>query len=178
MIADWKQEIAIAWLVKQAMMDLDKENIFPYHMPELAASEENISNAERMLGHELDSRFKEFLHHANGWQAFWHAADLFGTADLIGGRRKETGQFLLKMIPDGVLCNSGIRRNDLLPISATKLDKDLFVITRPSSRYPGTVIWFAGEEVERYASFDEYFLAMVNFSRKDVEWLRRRKSAI
>lgn len=56
MIADWKQEIAIGWLVKQAMMDLDKENIFPYHMPELAASDEEIFKAERQLGHAIDAR--------------------------------------------------------------------------------------------------------------------------
>ena len=101
MIADWKQEIAVAWLVKQAMMDLDKENIFPYHMPELAASDEEIFKAEGQLGQAIDARYKEYLRRANGWQAFWHAADLFGTTDLISGQRKETGEFLLSMnLPD------------------------------------------------------------------------------
>lgn len=123
MIADWKQEIAIAWLVKQAMMDLDKENVFPYHMPELAASDEDIFKTERLLGHDLDARYKEFLRRANGWQAFWHAAELFGTKDLIGGQRKETEEFSLGMVPDGVLSKGGVKRCDLLPISATQLDK-------------------------------------------------------
>jgi len=156
-------------------MTLDKEKIFPYHMPEIAASKEALLDAERSLGHQIDAKYKQFLQCANGWQAFWHAADLFGTSDLIDGPRKEAGEFLLSMVPDEVLHKSAVKRTDLLPISATRLDKDLFVITRPPSPNPGSVIWFAGEEVERFVTFDEFFLAMVEYSRRDVEWLRRRR---
>lgn len=177
MISDWKQEIAIAWLVKQAMSELDKEGIFPYHMPEVAAYEEEISRVERQLCYPLDDGFKGFLRCANGWRAFWHSADLFGTNDLLAGDRKNIGDFLLSMLPDAVISTAGFSRTDLLPICATNLDKDLFVIARPSSVLPGTVIWFAGEEIERFATFDDYFLAMVEYGRQDVNWLKQRATA-
>ena len=90
--------------------------------------------------------------------------------ELAEARRQQ-----LSMVPDEVLHKSAVKRTDLLPISATRLDKDLFVITRPPSPNPGSVIWFAGEEVERFVTFDEFFLAMVEYSRRDVEWLRRRR---
>jgi hypothetical protein len=111
MIHDWKTEIGIAWMVKQAMMEYDKKKIFPYHLPELAASEHEISEAERQHGHPIDGRYKEFLRCANGWH----------------------------------------------------------------SQSARMVFWFAGEENERFLSFDDYFLAMVQYARQDVEWLKKRQ---
>jgi len=176
MITNWKAQIGLAWLVKQAMMELDTENIFPYHLPEIAAGKAEIDEAERSLGQPLDERYKEFLRHANGWPAFWHSADLFGTRDLMGGERKDVGEFLLSMLPDSVLSQSKLNRSDVLPICATKLDKDIFVLGKQNSPAPGIVVWFAGEEVERFPTFDEYFLAMVEYAKQDVEWLKRRRA--
>lgn len=173
MIEDWKQEIAVAWLVKQAMMELDEKRIFPYHLPNLAASAEQISTAEQIIGYSLDPKYKEFLKQANGWPAFWHSTDLFGTEDLLDGPRKETGDFQLSLLDESVLKGVGLRREELLPIGATKFDRDLFVLTNPPSNPPRRVIWFAGEVIERFSSFDDYFRAMVNLSRMDVERFRR-----
>src|SRR5665213_1897501 len=114
MITNWKAQIGLAWLAKQAMMELDTESIFPYHLPEDAAEKAEIDEAERALGQPLDERYKEFLRHANGWPAFWHSADLFGTRDLIGGERKHAGEFLLSMLPDSVLSENNLNRADLL----------------------------------------------------------------
>jgi hypothetical protein len=176
MIGNWKEQIAVGWLVKQAMMETDIEKIFPYHLPKVAAGKAEIDEAERALGQPLDERYKEFLRNANGWPAFWHSADLFGTQDLIGGERKNAGEFLLSMLPDSVLSQNNLNRADLLPICATKLDKDIFVLGRPCSPSPGIVVWFAGEEVERFPTFDDFFLAMVEYAKQDVEWLKRRRA--
>jgi hypothetical protein len=165
MIGDWKEAIAVAWLVKQALMEADKKKNWPCHLPEVAATEEQIQEAETVLGCPLDPRYREFLGYANGWPGFWHTADLFGTADFIGGPRKENAEFAIGMLDDAVLEKSKISRGDLLPISATKFDRDLFVIVRKGSTEAGVVIWFAGEEIERFATFDDYFLAMVDYNR-------------
>jgi hypothetical protein len=171
---NWKEQIAIAWLVKQACMELDKKNIFSYHLPNLAATEESIVLAEKKLGCRLDEKYRAFLQHADGWPCFWHNVDLFGTNDLIEGVKKETGEFALSMLDEEVLTKSGVKRHELLPIAATPVDKDLFVITKPSCRTPGSVLWFAGEEVERFKSFDDFFIAMTEYSRGDIQWFQKQ----
>ena len=91
------------------------------------------------------------------------------------GDKKENGEFILSMLDEGVLKNSGFKRQELLPIAATSVDKDLFVMTLPNSQSPGIVLWFAGEEVDRFQSFDDYFLAMVEYGRQDIQWFKENK---
>ena len=169
MITDYSIAIGHAWLVRQEMMELDKLKIWPYHLPEVAATDEQIFKAEKHLAHPIDPRYKAFLKRANGWPAFYQAVDLFGTDDLIGGPRNENAEFILSFLDDGILNKSQIKREELLPIAATRLDRDLFVITRPISKSPGNVIWFAGEEIDRFPNFDEFFLAMVEYNRIAVK---------
>ena len=176
MIQDWKQQIAVAWLVRQEMMGVDTQKLWPYHLPEVAAADEQLLEAEQHLGHSIDPRYKAFLKCANGWPAFYQAVDLFGTDDLIYGSRKENGEFILSLLDEAVVKKSGIKREDLLPIAATNLDRDLFVITRPTSNSPGIVIWFAGEEIDRFPNFDEFFLAMVEYNRIAVKRFKEQRT--
>jgi hypothetical protein len=168
MISDFSIAIGRAWLVKQEIMKLDKRRIWPYHLPEIAATDVQISQAEQRLAHVLDERYKALLKCANGWPAFYQAVDLFGTEDLISGPRHECGEFLLGYLEESVLNKCGFARAELLPIAATKSDRDLFVITRPHSSAPGIVIWFAGEEIDRFQTFDEYFLSMMEYNKKEL----------
>lgn len=177
MITDWKQEIAIGWLVKQGMMEVDTKKIFPYYLPELAATDEQIIEAEKHLGYALDSRYREFLKCSNGWHGFWHSADLFGTGDLIAGPRHDNAEFILSFLDDDFLRSRELQRQHLLPISATSLDRDVLVITCPASPLPGQVVWFAGQEIERFNSFDDYFLAMIEYGRQDIKWLKERQKS-
>lgn len=175
MIQDWKNEIAAAWQVKQAIMEADKNRVWTYHLPNVAATEDQILSAEKQLGYQLDERYRSFLKFANGWEGFVQTIDLFGTEDLIAGQRKETGEFIFSCLEDSVLKKSGVRRDELLVIGATSRHSDLFVITLPNSLAPGTVIWFASEEIQRFSSFDEFFLAMVDYNRLDLNALRNSK---
>jgi hypothetical protein len=156
------------------MMELDKRKIWPYHLPELAATNEQITKAEQHLGHLLDPRYKAFLKCANGWPAFYQSVDLFGVEDLNGGIKHECGEFQLGHLNDTVLDKSRIKRQELLPIGATSYDRDLFVITRPNAQMPGVVIWFAGEEIDRFFDFDEFFLAMVEYNRRELEDMKEQ----
>src|SRR6266496_5252633 len=128
MIDDWRQEIAIAWLVKQALMELDKGGLLPHCLPEVAASEDQLLQAEKHLGHKLDGRYQQFLKHANGWKGFLQTTDLFGTDDLIGGERHDYGEFVLSCLDDDLLGKNNISREDIFPIAASKFDRDLFVM--------------------------------------------------
>jgi hypothetical protein len=46
-------------------------------------------------------------------------------------------------------------------------------MTRRSASQPGMVVWLAGSEIDRFPSFDEYFMAMVDYDRLDrsYDWL-------
>ncbi len=75
-------------------------------------------------------------------------------------------------LEDEVLKKSDLRREDLLPFAASPVDRHLFVMTRKSAPHPGTVIWFDGSEVDRFPSFDEFFLAMMDYNREEIQALR------
>jgi hypothetical protein len=172
-IVDFSIAIAQTWLVKQQVMELDTRKIWSYHLPQVAATDEQILTAEQHLGHPIDARYKAFLKCANGWPAFYQTVDLFGTEDLINGPRNECGEFLLSCLDQSVVEKSGFKRGELLPLAATKFDQDFFVITRPASSFPGMVIWFAAEEIDRFANFDEYFLAMCEYNRTELQNFQR-----
>jgi hypothetical protein len=54
------------------------------------------------------------------------------------------------------------------------VDLDLVVIQRRAAAEPGTVIWFAGAEVDRYLMFDDFFLAMIEYNVREIEHLSTR----
>ncbi|NPC93238.1 SMI1/KNR4 family protein [Bacillus sp. WMMC1349] len=167
---NWKENIATMVLVKQELMKHDVKNIWPHHFPEVGASEEQIRVIEDQLGHNLDSMFRRFLKHANGWKGFYQTVDLFGTEQLQESAIKDYAKTFLD---DDVLKESGVSRTQLLPIAITEFDKDLFVLCLPNSSTPGEVIWFAGEEIDRFKNFNEYFLAMIDYNREEVFELKK-----
>jgi len=175
MINDFKIAIGLAWMVKQEVMEADKKKLWEYQLPEVAATEPEILDVEQCLGHPLDPRYKAFLLCASGWKTFYQTLDLFGVHDLSRGKRKELGDHMLSYVEDIVLKNSGVNRADLLPIAATPYDRDIFVIVRPNSLLAGYVIWFAGEEIDRFPTFDDYFLSMVEYNRLEAESLKNQK---
>lgn len=49
-------------------------------------------------------------------------------------------QVLLEAIDDVVLEESGVLRQELLPIAVSEFDRDLFVLCLPNSSRPGEII--------------------------------------
>lgn len=162
----WRDRIVAMVYVKQELMKLDVNGIWPHYLPELAASEETLRKTEDHLGFRIDQDYREFLKMANGWKGFLQTVDLFGTEEFSGSSTIQYAQSLLNFVEDGVIKSTGFSREELLPIAATKYDKDLFVMALPTSHAPGIVIWLAGEEVDRYSNFTEYFLAMIEYNRQ------------
>jgi hypothetical protein len=174
MIDDFRPIIGSIWMLKQKMMETDTNHIWEYHLPEVAATENDLLEAEKHLGHSVDSRYKAFLICANGWRAFYHTVDLFGTSDLYTGERYEVGQFVFGCLEDEVLRNSKLERADLFPIAATQRDRDLFLMGRPQTSIAGQVFWFAGEEVDRFDTFDDYFLSMAEYNKRGLVFLKNQ----
>lgn len=170
----WKDKIAVMFLVQEEIQRLDKIGLWQYYYPELAATEEQLTAVEARLGHSIDKGYRDFLICANGWKCFSQTINLFGTGDLMGSSLMDYALEMLCVLDDeNVLASSGFTKAELLPIAATFEDRDLHVITRPTSNEPGIVIWFSGQEVERYLNFEEYFLTMADYNRLEIDRLKK-----
>lgn len=170
---DCEREIAIAHLVKQKVAEVDISGLWSHPFPEMAASERNVSEVEGKLGFELDENLREFLIHANGWKSFFQSVDIFGCEDYLGGPRHERASALLSSLEDlQDIC--GFELTDFMPFAVSSDDIDVFAITRSTSRTPGKVFWFAGGLVDQFSDFNEWFLSMVDYNRRQFQKLREQ----
>ncbi len=53
---EWKKRIAIAYMVKQKISEVDVDGLWSLQYPELAASEEQIVEAEAVMHYRLPFR--------------------------------------------------------------------------------------------------------------------------
>ena len=60
----------------------------------------------------------------------------------------------------------------MTPIAVASEDKDVIAVGRPGSQVAGQVVWFAGEEVERYAHFKDWFEGEVASHQRALDRLR------
>jgi hypothetical protein len=159
--------------VKEAIASVDTEHLWPYRLPRVAVNERQLADLERALGEELDPGYRTFLSLAAGWPNFHQACDLFGPDELLGAGLGARASELQSYLEPIALEQSKIVHDEVRPICCSAHDIDLFVIGRPGSTLPGTVIWFAGAEIERFPSFDEFFLSMIDYNRLTYQELSR-----
>lgn len=168
----WENEIEVLISIKKEIKDKDINEIWEFNLPQKAAADDEIQKIELKLGYTLDEAYVSFLKIANGWKAINQAIDLFGTNELLDSEQMNYAQILLKTLSeDGVLHASGFDYDELLPIAVSRYDTDLFVIAKNGSNCPGIIIWFAGYEVERYDNFEEFFRAIVEYNRLNIQYL-------
>ena len=173
----WTSRIAELVLVKQALAEVDERGLWPHHLPGLAATEAELLAVETSIGEALSSSHRAFLLAAGGWRGFFQSVDLFGPNDFLGSERWTRGASLLRNIDDAVLEDVGFPREHVLPLAASSGEIDLFVIARRASSSAGVVVWFAGDEVERFANFGDYFAAMVDYNRREVRKMAEIRDA-
>lgn len=172
MITDWKSEILKGVQIPQRIEALDRGRLWQRHLPEVAAPDDEIAATEEGLGFKLDPRYQEFLRNANGWRSFYQSVDLFGTLSLLGAAPMDSALRQLRaMQPSDFEMAVGMPLADVLPIGASSVQRDMFLITSPWSSKPGIVLWFASREVDRFATFDEFYLTMLDYNRREVEYL-------
>lgn len=168
MIDDWEKEIAKALDVQNANERLDATHLWDYYPPNAPATEEELAMAHWHLGFSLDPHYKRFLSHANGWRCFMENVDLFGTEELRGGPPMQEALEMVDVIGDAME-DPHFTRTELLPIGYSKTRRDMFLLHKPDSSKPGAVIWWMGNDLERYPNFDEFFLAIVDNNKLSVE---------
>ena len=57
----------------------------------------------------------------------------------------------------------------LLPVAVSRTDMDLFVMVLKTGRRFGEIIWLAGGEIDRFESFKDFFKAMIEYNKLDLE---------
>ena len=168
-IDKWKKHISTLIDVNEERQLSDVKNLWEYHQPENPATEENIRYAERELGFCLADNYRDFLLCADGWQCFYQMVDLFGTTELIQQTKSEkwtlANQYIYIIDDAGVFTLSGLTPDDLYPIAVSRDDMDLFVMIKPGRSDSGTVIWYAGEEIERFSDFEDFFVCMIEYCK-------------
>lgn len=169
---NWKDEIVKLVYVKQALAAVDASGLWPHHLPNVGASQEDIAQTEKALGFKIDAGYSDFLQLADGWNGFYQTVDLFGTSDLAGNEKAQYATSILNVIDDVAIRESDFRRQELFPIAATSQDKDIFAMAKPSSGAPGEVVWFSGGLVAKFPNFCEFFLAMVDYNREEIEYFK------
>jgi hypothetical protein len=168
---DWRPDIVRLVEIKQAIDDADVERLWEFHLPKVAASEEELRDAEVALGTRLDPQYREFLGYADGWPSFFHTIDLFGTDDLAGSGRLDIANQKLDAVEPVVYEQAGLRRDALVPIASTTEDLDLFVMPVSDGQQGPPVVWLAGDEVERFGSFDDFVDAMIDYNVRELATL-------
>jgi hypothetical protein len=175
---NWREAIAKLIRLHQHIRDMDAESMWANELPGVPAKPEDILRAEQSLGVGIDGRFREFLSCANGWRAFYQWVDLFGTHELTGEPMRRAEKRLNELAQTGVLSRSGLSQGDVLPIAMTRDGQgaavpDLFCIVRPPNPSAGTVVWFSDEEIDRFSSYDEFYLAMLDYNREEIRDLSK-----
>jgi hypothetical protein len=168
----WQQRVVELVLVKQRLHEVDVNGLWAYNLPAVAATPTELDEVEKRIGEPLDRSYRDFLLTSGGWRAFYQTIDLFGPQDLLGGPRLQHAMDMLVPL-EPVLVDLSLTQRDVLPIGCTLEDRDLFVMTRRTTKTPGAVLWLAGTLIDRYPDFDEFFAAMVDYNRLEIQELEK-----
>jgi hypothetical protein len=171
---DWTSEIAKGWRIHERIQELDRAGLWEHFLPDVAASEDEIAATEQQLGFRLDPEYRQFLRFANGWRRFYQDVDLFGTRNLLGAPPMDSAMAQLNaMDPADLEREAGMGAGDVLPIAASAEQRDMFLLGQPWSSAPGAVVWLSGQAVDRFPGFDEFYLAMLDYNREEIQDLER-----
>lgn len=147
--------------IRQELKNVDKKQLWFYDdFPNPGIDEIKIKEFEKDMHLILPNKYRDFLKVVNGWKNFWHGVDLFSIEDF---KDKELMNYTKEAIE--LLY---IDDNSLFPIGIAKEDIDLFTIIKTGYKDEGTIIWFAGCEVERYKDFNEFLKGIYILLEDDV----------
>lgn len=164
---DWRLAIVELVQVQQAIHEIDRDELWEWHLPAVAADDATLLDAERRLGFRLDPSYRHFLGLANGWRAFFQTIDLFGTVELCAEADRGTARAqLLDPLPPQLLKAVVGAAERLVVIAAARHDRDIFVVPISHGQMLSSVTWLAGEEIERFDTFEEFFAAMLAYNRR------------
>lgn len=165
----WPALIGSLVLVKQTLAQVDG-GLWPHHYPEVKAGEEIIAATERLLGLRLSPSYRGFLLHANGWKGFFQAVDLLQAEGLIAGSHRAMFDASYGALREDEWKAIGLTRSHTLPFGISLRDKDAFVFDLTQEREGEfRVVWLAGEMIDDWPSFIDFFKSMIEYNRQEVQ---------
>ncbi len=160
---DYKAAIGYLFLVQDRIQGVDVNGLFEYCYPKLAAPENDIIEWENRNNAFLPDQYKDFLMAANGWESVNQDKSLFGLNDL--SLSSDSKFVKLRDLSLDLISNYGAKEY-LLPVGAAQYSNDLYLLVLDKdSPFYGEVIWTAGEEIDRYENFDEFFLSLIEYNK-------------
>ncbi|MFI8528252.1 SMI1/KNR4 family protein [Promicromonospora sukumoe] len=148
----------------------DVNSIWEYAGPEPGASESELLEAENSLGFEIPSEYREFLAVSNGWRGFYQDVSLLGVDLIVSSEELTRAWELVDSAGEGSGGLLQISRKAFLPVAVSKSDIDVFLIDTGER---SDVRWIAGQEIERFNSFADFFAGMLAYNGKALNDLLR-----
>lgn len=163
----WKERLVKLLMIRDELYKADKERLWKYYYPEVAAEMNEILLAQKRLKVKLSQDYIDFLLCANGWKCFYQLVDLFGTKDFETENMSRAKAFLnIELEYNKSLKNI---KDYLFPIAVSQTDKDLFVMLLTEGSDYGQIIWFAGGENDRFSSFSDFFESMIEYNKEELK---------
>jgi hypothetical protein len=175
-LTEWKIIVGRMIIAKYNVKKADVLNLWPHHLPELAATNGEIKFVEKSIGAPLGLDFAGFLGCANGWLGFYQSIDLFSCCDLTSGPRYQRGKGLFERVAPDAHKAAGVNLENSLVIGASRDNADHFILGKCGSSMENKVLWFADEEIERFDTFKAFFLAMIAYNEREALLLRASAS--
>ena len=167
-IKDWRPPIVEMVTAKQTLASWDPRELFPNHPPELAAAEESIRDAEQNLGVKFDEEHRGFLGFTVGWKCFYQSVTLFGSDDLVSGPLRDAALEAFEYAPE-LLEDMAWAPESLLPIAASSVQGDVFVMLIDNGMVGRQVLWLAeGELIDTFDTFGQYFVSMIDYTKRRI----------
>ena len=167
---DWKLLVTQMVMVKSQIFEADKEKLWPYNFPNVAASERQIQRMKKKIGKDLPVDYVDFLKTANGWKGFFQNNDLIGTEDFDESKYVMLANEEFFSLDEAVV--EGIKKEELFLVGINLTDRDLFFLVLSDNEKKGEVVWFAGEEVERFKNFSDFFASMIAYNKRELHKLK------
>ncbi len=168
----WVERMVVLGELKGELASADTAHLWQHRLPSSAATQADINQIEAIVGQPLAADHRAFLLLANGWRGFWQTSDLFGSDD-FSGLRYEEAQDLLS-VASTANPSSVPSADSLFPIAASAVDPDVFACVRQGRPNEGSVVWIAGDVVDRFRTFTEYFDSMIQYNRLELRALREQ----
>src|SRR5690606_14100460 len=167
----WDALLALA-NVQRGRLSQIAERVHPYTLPHVAATPEQLDDAEARIGEPLDPLYRELLGYGNGWPLLIWDADMLGTDDLGQGPRWAHGHALLDLYYANGDTSELPDRDRVYPILVSPHDNDVMVLRTdgPISRGGHEVIWLGDDVVDRWENAFEWWLAVIELLKRGVAY--------
>lgn len=171
---DWKLEIAMTFLTKKAVFERDRDSLYKFRYPHVCATEEEIKSAEMAIGARFPQSMRNFFLHADGWDGLAVGnADLFSTSDYMGTRRyKNAIEEIYKLNREKVFDDICKNVSKLIPISSSEETIDMYILIISSDKNNGMILWYAGEIIDKYINFVEFYRSMRAYDERHLSKLQ------